>query len=168
MARRHFFSLVLILMSGCAAAVPVGVVPQTETAIPATSPDTLCDRARTWSPSDDAADAQVIAPQVQESDNGRTYHFDLPGRAGLRTLDASCGWGSYAECSFVAVQADGHQYQFSDLSTFGLWEYHGALYLLYRIVDPKDAPAAAKRRLVKLDHPPSQVCNQIGDYSDLM
>jgi len=83
-------------------------------------------------------------------------------------LDASCGWGSYAECEIKVLQADGTTYQFSELSTFGLWESRGSLYLLYRIVAPKDDTAAHKRRLVKVSNPPLEVCNELGDYSNIL
>ena len=53
-------------------------------------------------------------------------------------------------------------------ASFGLWEMNGRLYLLYRIVSPKDDAAAAKRRVVRVDNPPIRVCNEIGDYSDLI
>ncbi|MXV11151.1 hypothetical protein DYQ93_08965 [Xanthomonas sp. LMG 8992] len=86
----------------------------------------------------------------------------------MRALDANCGWGSYAECSFTARRSDGGTYQFSDLSSFGLWETEDRLYLLYRIVSPKGEADARKRRIVKLGDPPKEVCNQIGDYSRLM
>ncbi|KAB7768311.1 hypothetical protein CEK68_06195 [Xanthomonas sp. LMG 12461] len=105
---------------------------------------------------------------VVESDAGRTYHFDLDGSAGLQTLNASCGWGSYAECAFTARRSDGKAYQFSGLSSFGLWKSMDGFYLLYRIVSPKGEADARKRRIVKLADPPKEVCNQIGDYSDLM
>ncbi len=109
-----------------------------------------------------------ITPMVVESDAGRTYHFDLDGSAGLQTLDARCGWGSYAECAFTARRSNGGTYQFSDLSSFGLWRTTDGLYLLYRIVSPKAETDARKRRVVKLGNPPKEVCNQIGDYSNLM
>jgi len=83
-------------------------------------------------------------------------------------LDANCGWGSYAECQITVLQADGTTYRFPELSTFGLWESQGNLYLLYRIVAPKDTMAASKRRVVKVGNPPQEVCNEIGDYSTLM
>ncbi|WP_295921529.1 hypothetical protein [uncultured Xanthomonas sp.] len=97
-----------------------------------------------------------------------TYHFDLRGTGGLQSLDASCGSGSYAECNFTAHRLDDTAYQFSELSTFGLWQVQGRLYLLYRIVSPKNDAVARKRRLVELAEPPVEICNQIGDYSDLM
>ncbi|WP_295942922.1 hypothetical protein [uncultured Xanthomonas sp.] len=109
-----------------------------------------------------------IAPTVLEGDAGLTYHFDLHGSSGLQALDASCGWGSYAECLFTARRSDGEAYRFSDLSNFDLWKTEDGLYLLYRIVSPKAETDARKRRIVKLGNPPKEVCNQIGDYSDLM
>lgn len=166
MALRHLCCLALVLSSGCATAGPDDVRSRTESN-PNISSDALCDQARTWD-SGDAPPAKHIVPKVDEGSEGRTYHFDLSGRAGLRTLDASCGWGSYAECNFEIVQSDGAQYQFSELSTFSLWEFQGSPYLLYRIIDPKDKAAAARRRLVKVGNPPIVACNTIGDYSDVM
>ncbi|MBB5941900.1 hypothetical protein [Xanthomonas sp. 3307] len=63
---------------------------------------------------------------------------------------------------------DGKAYRFSDLSTFGLWQKEGRLYLLYRIVSPKNDTAARQRRVMALADPPVELCNQIGDYSNLM
>lgn len=163
MAWRHLVCLSLALMSGCASAT--GDTSRTRPT--GAQPDALCDLARSWNTAKPSS-AHQITPDVDEDGDGRHYHFNLSGRAGLRTLDANCGWGSYAECNFKAIKTDGGQYQFSDLSTFGLWESRGSLFLLYRIIDPKDAAAAAKRRLVKVGDPPAEVCNQIGDYSDLM
>lgn len=129
--------------------------------------DLLCSQASDWT--DGASvDVKQMTPMVVESDAGRTYHFDLHGSAGLQTLDASCGWGSYAECVFTARRSDGGTYQFSDLSSFGLWRTTDGLYLVYRIVSPKAKTDARKRRVVKLGNPPKELCNQIGDYSDLM
>ncbi|WP_244672647.1 hypothetical protein [Xanthomonas sp. D-93] len=129
--------------------------------------DLLCSQASDWT---DGASVGVkqITPMVVESDAGRAYHFALDGGAGLQTLDASCGLGSYAECFFTARRSNGGTYQFSDLSSFGLWRTTDGLYLLYRIVSPKGEADAPKRRIVKLADPPEEVCNQIGDYSDLM
>ncbi|UYK72345.1 hypothetical protein [Xanthomonas sacchari] len=149
-----------LLLAGCAN-VPAGGAPAVS------SGDALCTQASAWGAGTKTPVAQ-IAPTINDGDEGRSYHFDLGGKGGLQTLDASCGWGSYAECTFTARQSDGKTYQFSDLSTFGLWEAKGDLYLLYRIVSPKDEAAAGKRRIVKLGNPPTKICNQIGDYSDLM
>ena len=127
----------------------------------------LCEQSRSWGTTA-ASPAHQIVPQVSEDDSGRSYRFDLAGRGGLRSLDASCGVGTYAECVFTAAGTDGTTYRFSELSTFGLWESQGRLYLLYRIVTPKGGADAGKRRVVKVDNPPVQVCNEIGDYSNLM
>ncbi|PPU66398.1 hypothetical protein XcodCFBP4690_02460 [Xanthomonas codiaei] len=86
----------------------------------------------------------------------------------MQRLDASCGWGSYAECSFEVTQSDGASYRFSEISSFGLWQTQQGLYLVYRIVAPKDKAAEAKRKVVKVGDPPVEICNQIGDYSDLI
>ncbi|APR11215.1 hypothetical protein BI315_00290 [Xanthomonas citri pv. citri] len=127
----------------------------------------LCEESRGW---EGAGSTQAIQvnPQVSEDDSGRSYRFDLGGRGGLKRLGASCGWGSYAECSFEAVRSDGASYRFSEMSTFGLWETKEGLYLVYRIVAPKEKAAEAKRRVVRVGNPPAEICNQIGDYSNLM
>ncbi|HET9032047.1 MAG TPA: hypothetical protein VFN25_03980, partial [Dokdonella sp.] len=127
----------------------------------------LCEEARGWS-SAASEDATRILPSETSEEGGRTYRFDLAGRGGLRVLHAECGWASYSECAFQVTRIDGSQYAFSDLSTFGLWEYQGALYLLYGIVDPKTEVDAGKHRITKVSNPPTEVCNEIGDYSDLM
>lgn len=158
----------LVSVAGCGAAAPEGVLRATPTsASPDMRSSTLCDQSREWGNAGSGA-ARAITPQINENGEGRTYHFDLSSRAGLKALDASCGWGNYSECNFIAVQSDGQQYQFSDLSSFSLWELKGSLYLMYRIANPKDEVAANKRRLVKVGNPSTPVCNQIGDYSDVM
>lgn len=129
--------------------------------------DLLCSQASDWTDGS-SVDVKQMTPMVVESDAGRTYHFDLHGSVGLQTLDASCGWGSYAECVFTARRSDGTTYQFSGISSFGLWKSMDGFYLLYRIVSPKGEADARKRRIVKLDDPPREVCNQLGDYSNLM
>ncbi|WP_232764185.1 hypothetical protein ACQR5W_18630 [Xanthomonas sacchari] len=129
--------------------------------------DAVCTQARDWD-GGGSLPAQQITPTITGNEMGVTYHFDLRGTGGLRSLDASCGPGSYAECNFTAHRLDGTAYQFSELSTFGLWQVQGRLYLLYRIVSPESDAAARKRRLVELAESPVEICNQIGDYSDLM
>jgi hypothetical protein len=158
MATLRFLPLTLLAVCASASAAGHGAPP---------SQASLCEQARGWGEAATSSAHQIPA-LVNEDASGRSYRFDLAGRGGLRALDASCGFGSYAECTFRAVASDGAAYQFSDLSSFGLWEMNGHLYLLYRIVSPKDDAAAAKRRVVRVDNPPIRVCNEIGDYSDLM
>lgn len=160
MSKQALRSLPLTLLAACASASAAGhVAPPSQAS--------LCEQARGWGEAA-TSPAQQIPALVNEDANGRSYRFDLAGRGGLRALDASCGFGSYAECTFRAVGVDGTAYRFSDLSSFGLWEMDGHLYLLYRIVSPKDDAAAAKRRVMRVDNPPVRICNEIGDYSDLM
>lgn len=153
-------ALALILMAGGAAASAGADVGRA-------TDMSLCEQSRSWSGAASTQATQNI-PQVSEQDGGRTYRFDLAGRGGLRSMTANCGWGSYAECSVDVTQADGASYQFSELSTFGLWETQQGLYLVYRIVAPKDEVSSEKRRVVKVSNPPQEVCNQIGDYSSLI
>lgn len=152
--------LFAFLLTGCASA-PAGDV------VAAVSGDAICRQAADWG-SGGSLSAQQITPTIIGNEVGVTYHFDLRGTGGLRSLDASCGSGSYAECNFTAHRLDDKAYQFSELSTFGLWQMQGRLYLLYRIVSPKSDATARKRRLVELAEPPVEICNQIGDYSNLM
>jgi len=152
--------LALVPITGCASVSAGG-----QDSLP--SEASLCEKSLSWG-GGPSSPASQVAPQVSEGDSGRSYHFDLGGRGGVRSLDASCGWGSYAECDIKVLQVDGTTYQFSELSTFGLWESQGSLYLLYRIVAPKDDAAASKRRVVKVSNPPQEVCNEIGDYSNIM
>ena len=127
----------------------------------------LCEEARSWS-STAPEDVTRILPSETSEEGGRSYRFDLAGRGGLRVLQADCGWAPYSECAFHVTRVDGSQYAFSDLSTFGLWEYRGALYLLYGIVDPKTEGDSGRHRIMEVGNPPTEVCNDIGDYSDLM
>lgn len=157
---RWWLGLTAIFLAGCAN-VPADRTEELR------SGDTLCSQAGDRGEGALVAAVQ-ITPTVAEGDTGRAYHFDLDGKGGLQALDASCGWGSYAECLFAARRSEGGTYQFSDLSSFGLWEAKDGLYLLYRIVSPKGKADARKRRIVKLGDPPKEVCNQIGDYSRLL
>lgn len=131
------------------------------------SEDSLCAQSRGWGSAGSTRAIQVN-PQVSEDNDGRSYRFDLGGRDGLQRLDASCGWGSYAECNFEATLSDGTSYRFSEMSTFSLWETQQGLYLVYRIIAPKEEAAKGKRRVVKLGNPPAETCDEIGDYSNLM
>ncbi|MCE4280586.1 hypothetical protein LYZ77_19045 [Xanthomonas hortorum pv. vitians] len=153
-------TLALLFITGCTA-VSAGAD------MSAPSGDSLCEQSRGWG-SAGSTRAIKVNPQVSEDDSGRSYRFDLGGRGGLQRFVASCGWGSYAECSFEVAQSDGTNYRFSEMSTFGLWETQQGLYLVYRIVAPKDKAAEGKRRVVKVGNPPAEMCNQIGDYSNLM
>ncbi|UZB01804.1 hypothetical protein OM948_10860 [Xanthomonas citri pv. fuscans] len=150
----------LFFITGC-------TVVSAGAAMSAPSGASLCEESRGWGGAGSTQAIQVN-PQVSEDDSGRSYRFDLGGRGGLKRLDASCGWGSYAECSFEAVRSDGASYRFSEMSTFGLWETKEGLYLVYRIVAPKEKAAEGKRRVVRVGNPPAEICNQIGDYSNLM
>ncbi|WDK01055.1 hypothetical protein JH307_18655 [Xanthomonas campestris] len=133
----------------------------------AMSGGSLCDESRRWGRIG-ATHALQVVPQVFEDENGRLYHFDLKGRGGLYYLDARCGVGTYAECAFTATRSTGGRFQFSDISIFGLWETQYAYYLLYSVVTPKSASERRQRRVVQLGDPPVEICNQIGDYSNLM
>ncbi|MGV7195763.1 hypothetical protein [Xanthomonas axonopodis] len=127
----------------------------------------LCAEVLDWE-SASASQALRMTPQIVEDENGRSYHFDLGGRKGLRDLAASCGIGVYAECSFDATYSNGHVFRFSELSTFSLWKSREEFYLVYHVVAPKGKFDKGLRRVVKVDDPPSEICNQIGDYSNLM
>lgn len=156
MKSRCFGLLVIAAVAGCTTI---------ETGQPASS--SLCEQARSWSSTAPEGVTRILPSETSE-EGGRTYQFDLAGQDGLRTLRAECGWASYSECAFQATRVDGSQYVFSDLSTFGLWKYQDDLYLLYGVVDPETESAARKHRITKVDDPPAEVCNEIGDYSDLM
>lgn len=127
----------------------------------------LCAESRDWERAG-VNRALKITPQIIEDENGRSYHFDLGGRNGLRYLDASCGFGAYAECNFEVASSNGRGFGFSEVSTFSLWERDRKFYLVYRVVAPKAESERGLRRVVKVDEPPVEICNQIGDYSNLM
>lgn len=148
--------IVTSLFSGCA----------TVAAGNSTTPHGLCSESSTWDTGASKGTVRIL-PRSTSEENGRIYEFDLDGRSGLRSLHAECGWASYSECIFRVTENDGQQYDFSDLSTFALWEHKGALYLLYRVVSPTSDADARKRRLVKVGNPPVEVCSQI-DYTQLM
>lgn len=131
------------------------------------SGSSLCAEVLDWE-SANTTQALRVTPQIFEDESGRSYHFDLDGRGGLRYLDASCGFGAYAECSFDVIQSNGEIFRFSEMSTFGLWETRQGFYLVYRVVAPKEKYEKGLRRVVKVGNPPSQICNQIGDYSNLL
>jgi hypothetical protein len=100
-----------------------------------------------------------------------TYRFERlegKGSAEITGISASCGNGSYSECQIQVRSTKGKTYSFVDLSRFSLLDIDGEYYLVYRIINPKNAVQQRKRRVVKVDDPPKTMCNQIGDYSDLM
>lgn len=153
---RYFGWLMMAALAGC-------ITVETDQAVFAS----LCEEARSWRSAAPEGMTRILPSETSE-EGGRTYRFDLAGRGGLRVLQADCGWASYSECAFQVTRVDGSQYEFSDISTFSLWEYQGALYLLYGIVDPKTEVDSGKHRVTKVGNPPTEVCNEIGDYSDLM
>ncbi len=115
-------------------------------------------------------DKHRIMPAGSDED-GITYTFERlenNGSAEITGISASCGGGSYSECEIQAKKTNGKTYSFVDLSRFSLLDIDGEYYLVYRIINPKNAVQQKKRRVVKVDDPPKTMCNQIGDYSDLM
>ncbi|RDZ26852.1 hypothetical protein DX914_17450 [Lysobacter silvisoli] len=95
------------------------------------------------------------------------YRFDLKGH-GLKSVSAQCGAGSYSECEFEVERADGGRYAFTELSRFGLIRVQGRHYLVYGIVGDSKGKDPKAQRVVELADPPKPVCDQIGDYADLM
>ena len=151
------FTLVLpLLASACATAAPAGT---------ASSAD-LCTQVREWKASGQYERYQLKPGGSDEG--GLDYRFDLGGRHGLKSLSAECGAGSYSECEFAVERADGGRYSFSELSRFGLIERDGHYYLVYGIVGDSKGKDPDAQRVVELADPPKPVCDQIGDYADLM
>ena len=151
------YSLALpLLLVGCASAAPA-----------ASSDQTLCDRVRAWKATGEYARYQV-APTGGSDEGGLNYRFDLDGRHGLKSVAAECGAGSYSECEFAIEDADGSRYAYTDLSRFGLILVEGRYYLVYAVVGAKKGKDPEAKRVVELTDPPKTVCDQIGDYADLM
>ncbi|WP_235566484.1 hypothetical protein [Lysobacter sp. Root667] len=151
------YTLVLpLLASACATAAPTGTSP---------SPD-LCTQVREWKASGQYERYQLTPGGSDEG--GLGYRFDLGGRHGLKSLSAECGAGSYSECEFAVERADGGRYNFSEMSRFGLIERDGRYYLVYGIVGASKGKDPDAKRVVELADPPKPVCDQIGDYADLM
>ena len=151
------FTLVLpLLASACATAAPIGKAPSAD----------LCAQVREWKASGQYERYQLKPGGSDEG--GLDYRFDLGGRHGLKSLSAECGAGSYSECEFAVERADGGRYSFSELSRFGLIERDGHYYLVYGIVGASKGKDPDAQRVVELADPPKPVCDQIGDYADLM
>lgn len=143
------------LLAACASAAPAD----------ASGPTDLCGQVRAWKASGDYARYR-IAPGGSDED-GLNYRFDLSAH-GLKSVSAECGAGSYAECAFAVERADGSRYAFSELSRFGLILVEGRYYLVYGIVGAAKGKDPQAQRVVELADPPKPVCDQIGDYADLM
>lgn len=127
----------------------------------------LCSQVRAWKASGEYERLR-IAPSGGSDEGGLDYRFDLGGRHGLKSLSAECGTGSYSECEFAVERADGGRYAFSELSRFGLIERDGRYYLVYGVVGASKGKDPDAQRVVELADPPKPVCDQIGDYADLM
>ncbi|UHQ23618.1 hypothetical protein LVB77_02560 [Lysobacter sp. 5GHs7-4] len=156
--RGSVYSLALpLLLAGCASAAPA--------ASKAGGTD-LCQQVRAWKASGDYARRQV-APSGSD-EGGLNYRFDLAGRHGLKSVSAECGAGSYSECQFAVERADGGRYAFTELSRFGLILVEDRYYLVYGIVGASKGRDPHAQRVVELSDPPKPVCDQIGDYADLM
>lgn len=126
----------------------------------------LCTQVREWKASGQYQRYQLKPGGSDEG--GLDYRFDLGGRHGLKSLSAECGAGSYSECEFAVERADGGRYSFTELSRFGLIERDGRYYLVYGIVGASKGKDPDAQRVVELADPPKPVCDQIGDYADLM
>lgn len=151
------YTLVLpLLASACATAAPSGKSPSAD----------LCSQVREWKASGQYERYQLKPDGSDEG--GLGYRFDLGGRHGLKSLSAECGAGSYSECEFAVERTDGGRYSFSEMSRFGLIERDGRYYLVYGIVGASKGKDPDAKRVVELADPPKPVCDQIGDYADLM
>ena len=160
--RGFVYSLALpLLLAGCASAAPVA-----SASAQAADAD-LCQQVRTWKATGEYARHQ-IAPSGGSDEGGLNYRFDLDGRHGLKSVSAECGAGGYSECEFAVERADGGRYAFTELSRFGLILAGDRYYLVYGIVGASKGKDPDAKRVVELSDPPTPVCDQIGDYADLM
>lgn len=156
--------VLLPLLAACASAAPA--VDKHAAGKPGASAD-LCAQVRDWKASGEYERVR-IAPSGGSDEGGLNSRFEFEGRHGLKSLSAECGAGSYSECEFSVERADGGRYAFSELSRFGLIERDGRYYLIYGIVGASKGKDPKAQRVVELADPPKPVCDQIGDYADLM
>ena len=127
----------------------------------------MCQQLRAWEAAGTYA-AYRVAPTTTSDDGGARYEFELGDHGVIRRISADCGSGNYSECEFEVMRADGRRFGFEELSRFALIKVDANYFLVYRIIGAEDALEKAKRRVVKVADPPQAICNEIGDYAELM
>ena len=154
------WSGLLLTLPGC------GASRVSDASGPSGSQENACDVVRAWE-ADASEAARRITPIVDVSTGDTVYQF-APLAGPIKSLRAVCGNGPYSECNVSVGLRDGGNYAFVDLSRFALWRADDGLWMAYRVLSPKASADPAKRRVIKVAPQPATLCNEIGDYSDLM
>ncbi|HZX79458.1 MAG TPA: hypothetical protein VFE72_00695 [Lysobacter sp.] len=108
-----------------------------------------------------------IPPVADEGDGNIAYRF-MPSTTSIASLKAVCGHGFYTECEISVALRDGTGYSFVELSRFELLADGDDLWMVYRLQPAVRNADASKPRVVKVAPEPVTLCNEIGDYSDVM
>lgn len=125
-----------------------------------------CDIVRAWE-AGRSGTVRHIAPAVTAETGDTIYQF-APNTAAVDSLRAECGNGPYSECHVSVTTPDGGSYSFAELSRFTLVEARGSLWMVFRLHGEKAAADQTKRRVVEIGRKPLTLCNEIGDYADVM
>lgn len=125
-----------------------------------------CDLVRNWQASGSDVQRRLL-PVAGVSDGDITYRF-APAGTPVASLTAACGNGPYAECEVAVSLRDGSSYSFTELSRFELLDMGNDVWMVYRLQSPTSVGEKTKRRIVKVAREPVTLCDEIGDYSDVM
>lgn len=125
-----------------------------------------CDVVRNWQATGKDAERRIV-PAVTAGDGNTTYRF-APTATPVASLTATCGNGPYSECEVSVGLRDGTGYSFNESSRFELVQAGNDLWMVYRLQSTGSDADKGKRRIVKVSREPATLCNEIGDYSDVM
>ena len=125
-----------------------------------------CDVVRDWQATGKDAERRIV-PAVSAGDGNTTYRF-APAATPVASLTATCGNAPYSECEVSVALRDGTGYSFTELSRFALMQAGDDLWMVYRLQSTGSEADRGKRRIVKVARDPATLCNEIGDYSDVM
>ena len=138
----------------------------TKTSVAGEASANACDVVRNWEAA--GGDTQRRIPPVVDVDDGNIAYRFVPSNTSIASLKAVCGHGPYSECEVSVTLRDGTGYSFVELSRFELLYAGDALWMAYRIQSPRTDTDKNKRRVMVVTPQPIMLCNEIGDYSDLM
>lgn len=156
-----------LVMCGIASLLPsCSVAPAQSSKALGRSTADVCEVVREWE-QDGVGASRRLEPIVDAVGSDTIYRFASPSSS-VRSLEAICGNGPYSECDVSIALTNGRKYGFSELSRFTLWRADDGLWMAYRVQSPRSPADQAKRRIVKIAPAPVTLCNEIGDYSDLM
>jgi len=125
-----------------------------------------CDVVRNWEWA--GGDTQRRILPVADVGDGNVAYRLIPSTMSIASLKAVCGHGPYSECEISVALRDGTGYSFVELSRFELLAEGDDVWMVYRLQPAVRNADKSKHRVVKVAREPVTLCNEIGDYSDVL